>query len=455
MRNIRGFIVLICCMMVPFLTAVAQETCTAKAPAEVPLDRPFQYTVSVSSQGEIVATDFGKFELVSGPSMGTSTSISMVNGQVDQQTTYTYTYHLSAKKEGTFTIPGVTLSVDGKVVKSNAVTVTVSKNAQSQSQNQFGWGHDFPSFEFPQWGQPQEQPSEKGKVQVEDKIGKNDIFIQASSSKQEAFQGEGVVVTYKLYVKDDISGYSVERASYSYSDDFWIGSLNLPRQNRTTETVNGKSYTVFVFKQSAFYPTKTGKLTIPKLNVNLAIRVPAVVKDPFWGNISSYRTKEVSLSSNDISIKVKALPGSNPAKTEVVGGFSMTSNLSRTECHANERVVLSVTISGSGNLHQIKADDLDITFPVDCDVTYPKVVENIPAKGDYITGTKTFQFTIIPRSEGTFYIPSASYYYYDYDTGTNKIITSQDYNLEVTPGPSRPSDDGNKPAKNKAKTYKI
>ena len=455
MRNIRGFIVLIYCLMMPFLTAMAQETCMAKAPAEVPLDRHFQYTVSVGSQGEILNTDFGKFELVSGPSIGTSTSISMVNGQVDQQTTYTYTYHLSAKKEGTFTIPGVTLSIDGKVVKSNSVTVTVSKNAQSQNESQFGWGRDFPSFEFPQWGQPQEQPSEKGKVQVEDKIGKNDIFIQASSSKLEAFQGEGFVVTYKLYVKDDISGYSVERASFNYSDDFWIGSLDLPRQNRTTETVNGKSYTVFVFKQTAFYPTKTGKLTVPKLNVHLAIRVPAVVKDPFWGNISSYRRKEVSLTSNDITVKVKALPGSNPSKTEIVGDFSMTSNLSRTECHPNERVVLSVTVSGSGNLHQIKADDLDITFPDDCDVTYPKVVENIQAKGDYITGTKTFQFTIIPRSEGTFYIPEATYYYYNSNVGAIMAVISKDFYLEVTPAPNRPSENENKPAKSKAKTYKI
>ena len=434
---------------------MAQETCTAKAPSEVPLDRPFQYTVSTSSQGEIVSTDFGKFELVSGPSVGTSTSISMINGHVDQQTTYTYTYHLSAKKEGTFTIPGVTLSIDGKVVKSNSVTVTVSKNAQSHDDNQFGWGRDFPSFEFPQWGEPQEQPSGKEKVQVEDKLGKNDIFIQAVSSKLEAYQGEGIVVTYKLYVKDDISGYSVERASFNATDDFWIGDLDITRQERTTETVNGKSYTVFVFDQAAFYPTRTGKLTIPKLNVNLSIRVPAVVKDPFWGNISSYRRKEVALTSNDIAVKVKALPGANPAKTEVVGGFTMTSNLSRTECHPNDRVVLSVTVSGSGNLHRISADDLDITFPDDCDVTFPKVISNITAKGDYITGTKTFQFTIIPRGEGTYYIPGASYYYYDYDTGSHKIITSQDYHLEVTPGPSRPADEENKSSKNKAKTYKI
>ncbi|MCR4965366.1 MAG: BatD family protein [Bacteroidales bacterium] len=455
MRNLKQVISLVICVMLTAATAMAQDTCFAKAPSQVPLDKPFQYTVSVNHQGEIVSTDFGKFELVSGPSMGTSTSISMMNGHVEQNTTYTYTYYLSGHKEGTFTIPGVSLSIDGKIVATNSVTVTVSKSANYQDESRSAWDDMFPSFDFPQWGQPQEQPSEKEKVQVEDKIGKNDIFIKATSSKLEAFQGEGIVVTYRLYVKDDISGYSVERASNDYSEDFWIGSLDLPRQERKTETINGKNYTVFVFDQAAFYPTKTGKLTIPKLNVNLSIRVPAVVKDPFWGNISSYRRKEISLSSNDLTVKVKALPGGNPNKTEVVGGFTMTSNLSRTECHPNERLVYSVTISGSGNLHQISADDLDITFPDDCDVTYPKVVNNITAKGDYITGTKTFQFTIIPHSEGTYYIPSASYYYYDYDTGSHKIITSQDYNIEVTPGPARPSEDSQKSKNNKAKTYKI
>lgn len=453
MKKLHFSICLILCMLVSSWTASAQDTCYAKAPSEVPLDRPFQYTVSVSSRGEIVSTDFGKFELVSGPSIGTSTSISMVNGHVDQSTTYTYTYQLSGKKEGTFTIPGVSLSIDGRVVKSNPVTVTVSRTAKSQDDRMSGWDDMFPSFEFPQWGQPSEPSSKSDERKSDVKIGKDDILLKATSSKLEAYQGEGIVVTYRLYVKGDLSC-NVERASFNATDDFWLENLDLIRQERTEEKINGSNYNVFVFKQVAAYPTKTGKLIIPKLNVTLAVRVPAQVQDPFWGSFSSYRRKELSLTSNEIAVKVKSLPGAYAGTTEVVGGFTMTSNLSRTECHPNERVILSVTVSGSGNLHKITAEDLGIDFPADCDVTYPKVVSNITAKGDYITGTKTFKFTIIPRSEGTYYIPGASYIYYDYESGSHKTITSQDYHLEVTPGPSHPADDSNK-STSKAKTYKI
>ncbi len=458
MKNELSFMLTLLLVVGCAFSLWAQDSCVAKAPAEVAIDKPFQYTVSTNAQGEILSTDFGKLEMVSGPSIGTSTSISMMNGHVEQQTTYTYTYYLTAHKEGTYNIPGVSMSLDGKVVRSNAVRVTASKSAATAERSQDMWDSPFSSFDFPQWGSRQEQSESKEKVQMEDKIGKNDLFIQATASKLEAYQGEGIVVTHKLYVKDEANGYSLERASFPATDDFWIENLDRVRQERTVETVNGKQYTVFVLKQTAVYPTRTGKLTIPKLNVVLSLRVPTTVKDPFWGNISSYRRKEVSLTSNDLSVKVKALPGAYIGNgTEVVGGFTMTSNMSRTECHPNERVVLSITVSGSGNLHRISADDLGIEFPADCDVTYPKVSSNITAKGDYITGTKTFKFTIIPRTEGTFYIPGASYIYYDYESGTHKTISSQDYHLEVTPGPAHNSDKDATPSssKSKARTYKI
>ena len=53
--------------------------------------------------------------------MGSSTSISISGGHTEQSTQYTYTYVLSCPREGTFTIPGVSISVDGRVLKSNAV----------------------------------------------------------------------------------------------------------------------------------------------------------------------------------------------------------------------------------------------------------------------------------------------------------------------------------------------
>lgn len=460
------FSIIILCGLTFFcgmVNAQDEDSCYAKAPSEVAVGQQFKYTVTTSEQGEILSTDFGKLEYVSGPSVGSSTSISMVNGKVDQSTTYTYTYYLSASKEGTFTIPGVTISIGGRVVKSNFVIVSVVKAPKNQPQEEPQQSDSWFHFDFPQWPgmpqQPQTQPQQRSKAdkaQIDDKIGKDDMFIKAFSSKLEAFQGEAIVVTHKLYIKDQNNGYSIERAIFDQSDAFWANALELDHRDQTTETINGKSYTVYTIKQTAFYPCKVGKLAIPKLNLTLRIRVPATVKDPFWGTYSTYRNKDITLTSNDIPVKVKTLPNARSAETDIVGNFSISSSLSKTEAHTNEPITLTVTVSGTGNLHHISADDLNIDFPTDCDVTYPRISGHISAKGDIVSGSKTFKYTIIPRSEGTFFLPGATYNYYNYESGSYKTISSQDYQIEVTPGKqkSTPSEEPEKPHK-PAKTYKI
>lgn len=458
--------------------AQTEDSCFAKAPAIVGVGQQFAYTVVCTAKGEVISTDFGKFDYVSGPNIGASTSVSINNGSVHQSTTYNYTYYLSAPKEGNFTIPGVTFSLDGRICKTNVVHIKVDKNAPSPIQEdrqadnwfQFEWpdmqmpdmspfGMEWP---FQQRTTPQtpnnRQPNKKDKSNNDIKIGKEDLFLKASTTTLEAYQGEAVVVTHRLYVREDLAGYSIDRASFGSTEDLWLEPLELNRQEKTTETVNGKTYTVFTVKQTAAYPTRTGKVVIPKLNLTLSIRVPYTSRDPFWGMFQTYKSQSVQVTSNNLSIKVKNLPSNHASdRTEVVGNFTINSNISKSEVCANEPFYFTITLSGTGNLHRVNADDIQIEFPADCDVTLPKVISHISAKGDIVTGTKTFRYTIIPRVEGSYRIPSATLRYYDYESGNYKTITTQDLPLEVkAPRSFEQPDDtpGSKPKSN-VRTYKI
>lgn len=451
-------------MMCTVSFAQNDDACQAKAPSEVAVGKQFRYTVTTEEKGEIISSDFGKFELISGPSIGSSTSISITNGEMNQTTTYTYTYYLIGHKEGEFTIPGVSLSVDGRVLKSNFVTVKVVKAPKIAQEEQNVPGDDWfhMDFQMPEWpfGFQREEPKSKGKVKVDDKIGKDDILLKASTTQLEANQGEGVVVTHKLYISQEFGGYDITNAYFDDTENFWIEPLDLSnRAQASEETINGKTYNVYVIKQTVAYPTKTGKLTIPKLNLGLRVRVPAQVEDPIWGIFSSMQRKNVNVASNELTIKVKALPGANSTeKTEVVGNFTISSNINKTETHVNEPVTLTVTVSGTGNLHHIASEDLGIDFPADCDITYPRVTSHISARNDMPTGTKTFRYTIIPRSEGTFLIPGATFTYYNYETGTYKTLSSQDFQIEVSPAKNNvpsDSDDNEKKPKSNVRTYKI
>lgn len=459
-RNVLNVLCLISlfCGFAGFSYAQEESVCLAKAPAEVVVNQQFQYTVTTTEKGTVLETDFGKCEFVGGPSMGSSTSISIANGHTEQSTQYTYTYVLVCKREGTFTIPGVSISVDGKVLRSNAVEVKVVKAGKQSKGNSANGQTDPFRFEWPDFfgGNNPSQQHNSENVEYKDDIKKEDLFVKTELAQAEAWQGEAVVVTHKLYIKQDIRGYDIARANYAATDALWLDRLDQNYSDESTETIKGERYHVYTILQTAAYPLKTGKVTIPKLDLIVRIGVPAVVKNPFWGSMTTTRAKDFRLTANDVTLKVKPLPGArNDSKTETVGHFDISASINKTELSANQSVVLTVTVSGNGNLHHIEASDLNIEFPSDCDVTYPRVSQHIGAKGNLVSGTKTFQFTLIPRSEGEYFIPGASFTYYDDETQTYKTITTQDFRLDVKSGRVPSNQDEEKSDKPKGKIYKI
>ena len=64
-----------------------------------------------------------------------SSSTSWINGQATQNTTYTYSYVLQPRKRALLP-SAATVSVGGKQVKSNAVTITVVNTQNQQSSRQ-------------------------------------------------------------------------------------------------------------------------------------------------------------------------------------------------------------------------------------------------------------------------------------------------------------------------------
>ncbi len=462
-RNILIVCLCVLCLSATHLLAQNDASCVAKAPKEVVVNQQFQYTVTTSEKGTVLETDFGKFEFVNGPSMGSSTSITISNGHTEQNTQYTYTYVLSAKREGTFTIPGVSISVDGKVLRSNAVEVQVVKaSKQTQENSNDPFSNVFP-FEWPDLNpfgnrQPSQRPNSRSEsVEYKDDIKKDDLFVKSEISQAEAWQGEAVVVTHKLYIKQDIRGYDIARANYAATDALWLDRLDVTYSDESTETIKGERYHVYTIMQTAAYPLKTGKVTIPKLDLIVRIGVPAVVNNPFWGNMTTTRARDFRLTSNELSLKVKPLPNvNNNGKTETVGHFDISASLNKTEVRANEPVTLTITVSGNGNLHHIESEDFQIDFPSDCDITYPKVSQNISAKGNLVSGSKTFRFTLIPRSEGEYFIPGANFTYYDDEIQSYKTISAQDFRIEVKPGGTAPQqNEGQNDNKPKGKVYKI
>jgi len=403
----------------------SQVTCTASAPPQVAVGQAFTFTFSLNQRAQqIAALQFSGFDLLSGPNSSQSFSTTIVNGQTTQSNTFSYSYTLRAQKEGTFTIPAATFIVDGNQVKSNSIQIKVVASQQSST---------------PQ----QQQQQGTHKQQQMPTFDNNEVFVRASASKTNPYQGEQVIITHKLYVGQSVNGgYRINSATMPTQSGLWSYTLGDPNAENVAkpEVLNGKKYNVHEIRRTAVFPQKTGEITVTPMELDFLANVITQQSsgdpffDHFFGGRQNAQNYNLDLKSNTVQLNVKSLPQNNKPEdfSGLVGQFTMSSSLSRAQLKANDATNLTVTLSGTGNIQHI--DPLDIIFPSDFDVTEPRVTDNINTKGNSITGSRIFEYVIIPRNEGTFTIPKAMFSFFDPQTGTYKILMTEEYTLQIEKG---------------------
>lgn len=393
-----------------------QVSCHASAPTRVETGRTFEYTVTLNAKpSSIASTSFQNFKVVGGPSEGVVNSTRIVNGQVNQSVSYTYTYYLQAEKTGTFPIPGTLFIVDGKDVRSNNVSITVIQGSERSSAS---------------------GASGRG-------LEKSDVFLRASVSKSNPYRGEQVILTHKLYVSEAVNGgFRSTGINQPALNGLWSYQLERPgdNQHKSFEVVDGKRYTVHEVSKTAVFPQKSGEITISPMEMDVQARViyqgqgGGSIWDFMRGGGSRAQDYPLHLASNSIKLNVRELPSSNrPADfSGSVGSYSLKSSLSREELKTNEATNLTVTFSGTGNIQHIEAPLL--VFPPDFDVTDPKITDNINTSGGNVSGSRSFEYVLIPRSPGDFTIPALAFHYFDPIANTYKTVFSEEYHLKVDKG---------------------
>lgn len=405
----------------------SQVTCTASAPPQVAVGQAFTFTFTLNQRAQqIASTQFPGFEVLNNvPTQSSSTSMSIINGQTTQSNSFSYSFTLKAQKEGNFSIPAATFVVDGNQVKSNSVSIKVVASQQA--------------------GTPQAQQQQGGRTQKQQTpvFDKNDVFVLASASKKNPYQGEQVIITHKLYVGQSVNGgYRINNATMPTQSGLWSYTLGDPNAENVAkqEVLNGKKYAVHDIRKTAVFPQKTGEVTVTPMELDFSAGVITQQSsgdpffDSFFGGRQSTQNYKLDLKSNAVQLHVKPLPQNNKPEEfgDLVGTFTLSSSLSRTQLKANDATNLTITISGTGNIQHI--DPLTMVFPSDFDVTEPRVTDHINTKGNSVSGSRIFEYVIIPRNEGTFTIPQASFSFFDNQSNSYKTLTTQEYTLEIEKG---------------------
>lgn len=403
---------------------------TASAKSNVQAGEQFRLVYTVNQQVDrFEGPGFEGFSVLSGPNQSTSQSYQFINGKVSQSYQVTYTYYLQANKTGTLSIDPAKVINGGKTYESNSLTINVGQSTSPQSSS-------------PQGNQRTAKPRPES-------ANKNDIYIKASVDKPQPYQGEQVIITYKIYTTVPISQININKIS-SFPG-FWNNSLlndNDPLK-QSNEVVNGKQYVVADLRKIALYAQRSGAINIEPMELQCVAQVKSESsrsRDPFFDSFfndpffnRSYQNVELKVESNPLTIDVKPLPASGkpPAFSGAVGTFNLSSQIDRSEVKSNEPINLKITISGKGNLELI--DALPVIFPPDFETYDSKITNNLTKNSSGISGSRTFEYLIIPRTPGEFQIKPAEFSYFDPSRQTYINLSTPLYNIKVNKGEDQPS----------------
>ena len=406
------------------LAALAQEvTLTVDAPGSAAAGERFRIIYSVNStDGQFTPPKFDPTFSVQGPQQSTSRNVQWVNGDVKTVSTTTLVYYVVAGTPGTYTIPAATFESRKVTVSSPEKQIVITAGGSSQAAA----------------GQGQQQGQSQSANTGESPSAGTDVSMKILLSEREVYFGEPVTGTLKLYTRINLSG--IQELRYPDFKGFLKEDIETPPlRSLETEVIDGVQYGTGVIQRFVLYPQVSGELRIDPAEMTVLVQERTGTRDPFFDDpffdnfFSSVSTVPRKVATLPVTVRVKPLPEPRPADFHgAVGSFTMESSISGTDAKLNDAITMTVTLRGTGNLNL--AGEPVINFPQGIEKYDPKVTLR---GGGTATGTKVFEYLLIPRNTGTFEIPPVSYSVFDPRQGKYVTLRAGGFSVSVTGTPGQ------------------
>ncbi len=386
-----------------YSTAIAQVKFEAKVSKNtLGVNERLRIDFEMNQDGDnFVPPSFQDFTVVGGPN--TSVSNYWSNGK--RSFTKTYSYFLSPKKQGSFTVKQAQIEIDGQVYKTFPIIIKVTKAIEKPKDP------NDPAY-----------------------IASQKIHLVAEVSKTSPYLNESITVLYKLYVAPNIAANILGDKQTPQYEDFWNQNIEVRAFRPQNAKFKGEDYRYVILKKVVLYPQKTGKLKLEPYVINLNIDVPTSRYDIFGNRI--VRKVQQSITSSTRIVNVKPLPEEGkPADFKgAVGDFNFSVTASKSSLDAGESLQTKVRVSGKGNLKLFELPK--ITVPSSLEVYEPEHKENVRTNLAGMQGEILDVYTIVPQYKGKYPLPEVSFSYFDPKAKTYKRLTSEQLVIDVVNGPS-------------------
>ena len=329
---------------------------------------------------------------------GTASRVEVVNGKVSSG--IDYTYRLRPVKTGTFEIGPARVTVEGKTVSSNTVTLVVSRAPVSSGAN------------------------------------RGPVFLKATLSASRVYAEEQTIYSLKLYHRVRISDISLDLPDMEHVT---FRQLGKPLQYQAT--YNGVAYRVLEVR-CAVSASRAGTYAIRPARMGMTVYrrrsrgSGGLFNDPFFDDpfFSMSSAEPLRVDSEPLELEVLPLPekGRPPGFSGLVGTFRVSATLAPGRIKSGDSATLTVVVKGRGNVKRIP--DLEVPVPDGIKVypDRPVLKEETGPRG--VSGSKTLKWALVPERAGRYDIPSLSISYFDTGHHAYRTLKTPPLLLRVLPG---------------------
>ncbi len=394
----------------------AQNSLTVDVPAVVAVDDVFQIVFTASGDAKcsnFEAPTFEGFGLLAGPATSTMSSTQIINGKRTVSRSNSYTYTLRAFQEGKFTIGAASVKIGSETYTSKPTVVEVIKPSEKKAADKAA-----------------------GVTSAGD-----DLMLSLTLSKSKVVVGEPIIATLKLYVQNSPIG-GFEDVKFPTFNGFWSQEIEAPQQIQfVRENLDGEIYNAALLRKYMIIPQQVGNVSIDPAELVCQVQVrnesSGGSRSMFDEFFDSYRTVRKRLYTDEITVKVEALPAGAPASfTGAVGtSFGCTIESMSENVRTHEASSLKIKVFGKGNLGLISAPK--VTFPSDFEVYDMKKTEHIITDENGSSGYIIYEYPFIPRAPGDFKMAPVEFSYFDINSRTYKSMSSTPKNIVVAEGEAK------------------
>jgi hypothetical protein len=394
-------------LLLPVLTLAQIKVDATTDRAQVAPGQTITFTVTVSGEG-VGSPSAPEFPSnadwsLRGTSQSQSTSMQIVNGKVSSSKAIMFIYYLTPNDTGDLEIPSVKVIAASKQFNTKPVSVRVSGKSSQPS------GAAVPSPSTPT------------------KADGKELFLSSEWKPETLYVGQQLTVDYSLFTRVDLANVQFEKSAEF--KNFWVEKLfDANRLALEPKNIKGVRYYGMLIKRVAAFPLSAGKQTVEPLELTCTIRYPPRSFFDFG------KTQDVDVASPKFSIVVLSLPESGKPDnfTGAVGQYTIAATADKCTLCTGDAITYTVTVSGNGNIEALEIPEPK--FPSDFEVFDRKQNVSKKPSNNVFGGKKSFDYIIVPHSEGKFVIPELTFSFFDPSKRKYQTQTTDEITIDVKPG---------------------